>query len=343
MSGLRHTCARRKGQKIAVPDLALKIERLLRHCMDAHGRRRYTLQSQLAEAMGMDPAQLSTAVHTGQLSTANMPALLDMYGLDAGSWLFPANEAERRWLTLVLEPFDAFCARVRLAGGDDYAERAGSTWDHFIECFRVASLTMPTDSEKFCIIARDALDWHGFHVGANKRMGPPGEAGVIASRRLLLPTVRVGQLAKVYLDTRAALPQRDVRARGAWVFMFQDVVVDRKRHIAPLVPFPAGTALNMPEEHIGAGQDTLLQVPLPRGVDQFLEIYADWGSLRSLIAVVTDRPLDDEIVSEGRSFRQLQLERLDLLAARLTNRKAWPAGSFNVWELQYRVDPATKI
>ena len=82
-----------------------------------------------------------------------------------------------------------------------------------------------------------------------------------------------------------------------------------------------------------------MQVPLPRGPEQFLEIYAEWGSLRSLVAVVSDRRLDEEILLESRCRRQLRLERLDLLAARLADPRAWPTGSFTVWELNYKVEP----
>ena len=332
--------ARRKGQEVLVPDLKLKIEQLLHGCLDRDGRPRFPMQCLLAEALDLDPAQLSRALHSGKLSTARVPALLKLYELDAGDWMYPSTEADRRWLALALEPFRAFCARVRLAGGDDHADEGGRTWDRFAGDLRRTARTTPSNSNSFRLVAHDAADWRHPHDAAAKRMGPSGEGSLHGRHHEGLPTVRAGQWAKVFLDTRAALPQRNVRAKGAWVFAFQDVVVDRRRHIAPLVPFPADSALAMPDEHVGGGADTLLQVPLPRGREQFLEIYADWGSLRSLVAVVTERPIDEEIITESRHHRQLQLERLDLLAARLTDRKAWPEGSFTVWELQYKVEPA---
>jgi hypothetical protein len=333
---------RKRGKEVDLPDLRQKINLLLEGRVPRGGRLRpiFTKQGIVAEELGLAPAELCKAIASGRLSTAKVPGLLRLFELDVGDWVVPETEEDRHWLRLAQESIDAFRARVRLAGGDDFSGGSGGTWDRFVVGLRGAARCTPSNPNSFKIVARDREDWLNPRPSAAKRMGPPGDAFHGGSRLPSLPVLRAGQFAKVFLDTQAALPQRNVRVDGAYVFLFQDVVIDRSRHIAPLVPFPPDSTLAMPGERVAGGGDcdTLMQVPLPRGPEQFLEIYADWGSLRSLVAIVTDRTLDEEIVVESRGRRQLQLERLDLLAARLADKQAWPEGSYTVWELQYKVE-----
>ena len=290
--------------------------------------------------MGLDPAELCKAMANGRLSSAKVPELLRLFKLDVADWVVPRTDEDHHWMRLAQEPIDAFRARVRLAGGDDYAGMSGVTWDRYLAGLRAERRSLPAPAHSFMIVARDRGDWQRpLPASGAPRLGPHGDALHGGQRRERLPVVRAGHWAKVFLDARAALPQRNVAAAGAYAFVFQDVLIDRSRHIAPLVPFPPDSALAMPDERVEAA-DPLVQVPLPRGPEQFLEVYAEWGSLRSLVAVVTDRRLDEEILIDSRCRRQLRLERLDLLAARLADRRAWPPGSHTVWELRYQVEPA---
>ena len=336
---------RKRGKEVELPDLRRKIGLLLEGRVPREGRLQavFTKQSLIAQELGLDPAELSKAMTAGRLSTAKVAPLLRLFRLDVGDWVVPETEEDHHWLRLAQEPIDAFRARVRLAGGDDYGGVCGATWDRFIAERRAAERCTPGQPNSFKIVARDPAEWRSPRPAATApRLGPPGEALPDGASHAGLPVLRAGQWAKVFLDTQAALPQRNVSAAGAYVFVFQDVVIDRTRHIAPLVPFPDDSTLAMPGEFVagGRGADPIVQVPLPRGREQFLEIYADWGSLRSLVAVVSDRRLDEEIMLDSRSRRQLRLERLDLLAARLADRQAWPPGSYAVWELHYKVEPA---
>lgn len=335
---------RKRGKEVELPDLRQKIGLLLEGRVPRDGRLRplFPKQSIIAEEMRMDPAELSKAMSSGRLSTAKVPELLRLFKLDVGDWVVPETAEDRLWMGMAREPIDAFRARVRLAGGDDFSGGGGGNWDRFMLGQRLNERSTPADPNSFRIVARDRGDWlHPRAPAGAPRMGPPGDAWHAGARPPRLPVLQAGQLALVFLDTQAALPRRNVAAHGAFVFLFQDVVIDRTRHIAPLVPFPAGSTLAMPDEHIagGPGHDPILQVPLPRGREQFLEIYADWGSLRSLVAVVTDRRLDEEILIDSRCQRQLRLERLDLLAARLGRKQDWPEDSYTVWELNYKVEP----
>ena len=333
---------RKRGREVELPDLRSKIRLLLEGRVPRDGRLRpvFAKQSIIAQEMGLDPAELSKAMANARLSSAKVPELLRLFKLDVADWVVPRSDEDHHWMRLAQEPIDAFRARVRLAGGDDYAGASGAIWDRFIAGLRADQRCTPRPAHSFTIVARERKDWHSPMPVVNaQRLGPQHEALFGAPRRSSLPVVRAGQWARVFLDTRAALPRRHVDAAGAYVFVFQDVVVDRTRHIAPLVPFPPDSALAMPDERVASG-DPVVQVPLPHGTEQFLEVYADWGSLRSLVAVVTDRRLDEEILLDSRSRRQLRLERLDLLAARLADAREWPPGSHTVWELQYQVEPA---
>ncbi len=330
----------RKGREVDLPDLRQKIDLLLE--APPGGRPRFFKHSAVAAAMGLDPTDLSRALGSQRLSTARVAPFLRLFGLEPGDWLLPQTAAEKAWLELAQEPVEAFRARLRLAGGPALGPPAGSLWEAFIDRLRQARVSAPAAAHCFSIVARDRQDWlqpPAATTGA--RMGPPGDPWRAGAQAGGLPVLRAGQFAKVFLDTQAALPRRNVAGDGAWVFLFQDVVVDRRRLIAPLVPFPGGSVLAMPDERVGGGgAEPLLQVPLPRGAEQFLEIYAEWGRLRSLVAVVSSRPLDEEILAQSRQQRQIGLERLDLLAARLADTRRWPAGSYAVWELQYKVEPA---
>lgn len=335
---------RKRGKEIDLPDLRQKISLLLEGHEPRDGRMRpvFTKQSIIANEMALDPAELSKAMAGARLSSAKVPALLRLFKLDVADWIVPQTDEDRHWQSLAQEPLHAFKARVRLAGGDDFSGGSGSTWDRFMAGLRQAGRSTPGHPNSFKIVAHDRHEWQSPKLSTQvARLGPPDDPLRHAGNQPGLPVLQAGQWAKVFLDTQAALPHRNVGVTGAYVFVFQDVVVDRTRHIAPLVPFPQDSALAMPGEHVAGGRDfdPLVQVPLPRGAAQFLEIYAEWGSLRSLVAVVTDRGLEDEILLDSRSKRQLSPERLDLLASRLADVKAWPPGSFTVWELNYRVEP----
>jgi hypothetical protein len=334
---------RKRGREVELPDPRDKIKLLLEGRVPRDGRLRpvFTKQSVIAQEMGLDPSELSKAMAVGRMSSAKVPELLRLFKLDVADWVVPQTDEDRHWMLLAQEPIDAFRARVRLAGGDDYAGVSGVTWNRFITALRAAQRCTPGNPNSFRIVARDRKEWQTPPPApAAPRLGPQADPFHAVQRRAGLPVMRAGHWAKVFLDTQAALPHRHVAAAGAYVFLFQDVLIDRTRHIAPLVPFPPDGALAMPGERVDGGEP-LVQVPLPRGAEQFLEVYAEWGSLRSLVAVVTDRRLDEEILLDSRCRRQLRLERLDLLAARLADRRAWPPGSHTIWELQYQVDAAT--
>ncbi len=334
----RHDHPPRKGREIAVRDLRRKLVWLLEHSRTPDGQRRFANHRALADALAMNEADLSRAIGTESMSTSRLPPLLELFDLDAGTWKLPVTASDAYWEQLALEPFDAFRARVRLAGGDDFGTDGGSTWDRFL-----ASSRITPEARHFTIVARDEAEWarprHAAQHASHARMGPPRTSPTTAAAAAKTLVLHPGQMARVYLDAAAALPARRVHERGAHVFVFQDVIVGRRRCIASLVPFPDGRGLVMPDGRIDPGPG-LVEVPVPRGAQQFLEIYPDWGTQRSLVAVITDRPLDEEIVAESRRHDMMQIERLDLLAARLSDRDAWPDGSWAVWELVYKVLPA---
>jgi hypothetical protein len=336
---------RRRGKEIAMPELRRKIGLLLDGRTPRNGAMRpvFNKQSIIAQGMGLDPSELSKAMAHDRLSTIRVAAFLRLFKLDVADWIVPQTSEDRHWLELAQEPLDAFCARVRLAGGDDYTGRAGDTWDRFMADLKSTGRCTPKDAGAFMIDARDPQDWLHPTPGAHgQRMGPRSDPLAEVRHDPGLPLVRAGQWARVYLNVMHALRERHVMQAGAYIFIFQDVLIDRTRHIAPLVPFPPDCAVTMPGERvhgIAEGGDPLVQVPLPSGQEQFLEIYSNWGLKRSLVAVVSDRPLDEEVLLDSRSQRQICLERLDLLAARLVDPQRFPAGSYVVWKLEYAVEP----
>lgn len=328
------------------PDLDRKIALLL------NGRRleKETLQApfktqrDVAEKLQLDPADLTRCMKEQRIPTSRIPGFLGFFELTVPEWgrktESDMTEEETAWIKLAQEPYAAFCARVRLAGGDDFSGEAGKTWRSFVDSLGKTRLP-PANSKAFEIVARSREEWRQPPPGPGAvRMLPPGARDPAKIRPAHLPLVHAGDLARIFLDTRVALPKRNVEADGAYVFLFQDVVISRRRHILPLVPYPSGSSVIMPSEKLKGGRDgdPVLQVPLPGGKEGFMEIPSGWGVRRSIFAVVTDRMLDEEILCESRTQEQLQIERLDLLAARFADEALWPQGSYAVWELEYAVE-----
>ena len=332
------TTPRRRGHPAPVRDQQRKLRLVLERIRTPTGELRFPTHAALAKALGLHPADLSKVMNGAPLSSTRIPALLRLFDLDVDDNVaeLEGEAVAQAWMDLACEPFDAFRARVRLAGGDDHCGEAGGTWDDFMRRLRGGGAASPAN-RAFTLTARDEGDWLRPPPLDANRMGPRRhQSGDNRAPHEPL-IVHAGHLARVFLDAQAALPRRPVSRRGAHVFIFQDVLVGKQRRIAALVPYPDGRGLEMPSGHIVSGSEPVLQVPTPRGREQFLEIYPDWGSRRSLVAVVTDRPLDAEIIDESRRHDMMQIERVDLLAARLEDRDRWPDGSWTVWELPYQV------
>lgn len=340
---------RRRGVIIEVPDLRQKIDLLVgtQSNADMSSRPPFGKQGAVAAALGWnDGAPLAKAIASNQISSSKVPALLRLFGIhQVRDWIVPETPQDRFWMALLQEPFDAFCARICLAGGDCFAGDVGSTWDRFLGVQRRRWRTTAPGAKPLRIVARSIEGWQNIaRSSGSDRLWPPGAPDPAEAYPTRMPLLHVGDLVRVYLDTRTAPLERAATQFGAYVFLFHDVVIRQRRSILPLVPFPPGSQLVMPGERIegGLNGDPVLQIPVPRGEHQFLTVPQKWGSIRTMVAVVTDRPLDDEVLEDARSQHEIRLERLDLLAARLSNEAQWQQRNYAVFDVQYAVDEGSK-
>ena len=325
---------------LAVPELEAKIKLLKDAPMVMENgivRARFSTQKAVAQELHMHEADLSKAIAAQELSTEKIPALLGLFGLK--------YKDQKECLELAQEPLAAFLPRVALARGRNYvAPPEGKAWNDFCDRLHMSRGPLgPADTRSFELEAKSREEWRR-PLGLTRMLVPEQpDPARMHSKNLLV--VHEGDAARLYLNVAAALSKpRPLDGRVClFLFLFQDVVINRERQIIPMVPCPDESRARFPGERVPSDVHTKtmqLPLPLPGGEESFFDIPAGWGSDRTIWAVITDRQLENEIVGEGRREWRLEIESLDLLAARLSDPKRCPPGSYAVWKLRYAVEPA---
>lgn len=326
---------------IHIPDLRAKLDLLKaarRTARDGTVRHPYPSDREIARAMPhaeggglvMDPGTFSKAADHEKLSLNYLPAFLRLFAIPGvPDILDSARTEDAHWIALAQEPIDAFRARVRLSDGDSYLGSPGALWDAF--CARAPGLEV--DGARRGHLALHAVDRPDPLRGGLMRTLPQGAPNPVRDEADPIFTCRAGDRVGFVFSLAGLLRPEP---RGYHVFAFHDVRVDEGRYFVPLVPFPPTEGTIMPRIPT---RDAILEVPENPHAGNCLVVPDNWGTLRTVVAVVTGKALEDEILEDSRTDFQIRYERLDLLAARLADAARWPAGSFAILRFQYRVLP----
>ena len=314
--------------RVTTPSLRQKLE-LLRdvHVKDELIAGLLPHQSKPDTTLG--PAALSRCQSNDSFPVDYLGALLRLYGLRPPALLETRRPEHRVWLDLVGEhDVAAFLARVRLLGGDvPKAAPAGSHWQHFLAEQRaradalgqthilVNRLDRPRASPAFSMRAVPFDSW-----AADVKRRSPGL--VLDAGERIAWMLTVGDLIR---------PQPSGELH---LFAFYDASVDGNRLYIPLLPAPQAEGVVLPET---CTTGPFVAIPKDPKGRNCLEVDSGWDE-RALMVLVTDRPLEEDILEDTRLDGPIVPERLDLLAARLRDTKRQPHGSWALMRLGYRVN-----
>jgi hypothetical protein len=311
---------------IDIPHLREKIARLP-ECPPKAATLAAQLTHQNEADQCMDGPSLSRASTDNRLPTHYTRSLLSLYGLRVPADLDPANDAHKPWFDALQEPdLHAFDARIRILGGAVQGDPAGTHWDRFCS---------GEVAERAASMAAESIRFHRFDrplATGPSRAFPEGAWTPPAPRRAV-PTLHAHERVSLVLALGDVLTPRPQRYH---LFCFYDVRDAASRWAVPLLPAPPVTGVRMPPAY---SDDSLFEIPESPTRDNCLRVDAGWDE-RALIAVVTSRPLETELTEDTREEGPILFERLDLLAARLQDKRRWPTGSWAMLKLAYQVTEA---
>lgn len=324
---------------VFIPDLPHKVRLLYGHTryVDPQGKRvPIHCQRDLAQALGLDPAELSRAIN-GQsrratpLATSGATASFD-YQISDGSIdsYLPRNtlakflrlfdlpavpetvQAGDEWEKLVVFPIERFCAEVKQRGGRDFLS---SSWDLLVASAQREHPQWRQEAGHLTVQSAPAAQWRKTtQPGTGLRFLAKGQPNPAANEVSDLPRHSVGEWARIELAVDDVLRERPLH-----VLMFQDVVIDAdsRRRFIPLLPSPP-TEFVMPKPILDQPGAYLY---LPRedthGEAQYFEVPAGWGARRRVTAVVTQKPVAADIYAPAAHGWEIGSARLERLAQRL--------------------------
>lgn len=149
-----------------------------------------------------------------------------------------------------------------------------------------------------------------------------------------LPLVHVGDKAFIELHPACGAPdRRNLNTEPLFVLLFQDVKINGIRHFLRI-------DVSSPVKN----RDRLL---LPKGAEvptskRFHVPDERWGTLRKLVAVITDHPIGSDVMGAA-TGKKIEPSNMDLLAYRLMQDSNTARGStlgktygnFEVWQFEY--------
>ena len=334
-------------QELCLPHLLEKVRLLYGHATyrtDQGTSAPLLNQRQLAQALAIDAGDLSRALNGESRRSSKLdsdfsdayreghcapflpqrvlPRWLRLFGLEKVPDRLAPDDP---WCKLAALPFEDFLAEVKKHGGLTFLR---SPWDRF-----VAARSRPVDApggkghasekkavEGLTIESKAAADWR--RPSRNDRFLAPGQPD---------PATDVTGLPVHYVEDRARITLivgKAARERPLHVFIFQDVVIDGRRHFIPLLPAPP-TDFVMPQPRLPNPDlhDDYLLLPCGGTPDhpQLFEVPASWGIRRRLTAVVAQKAVGADVYDAQRDQWEIAPERLDRLADGLERRAygAW--------------------
>jgi hypothetical protein len=276
---------------------------------------------------------ISHALERRELSSAYLPSLLRLFGLDhrnqVPQWIEPGNADHERWIDLLKEPVEAFSARVRLLGGESYAKAPGHAWDAYFK-------PMADDCDK---AAKDRLTVYDIHKplpnASWQRALLPGVPNPIPERPAM---------PELFVDANVRFQATLGRALSApvsplYVLAFHDISLTGSRYFIRLFPLPTVIDADPPKNLAACRAATAVKATELRVPDDesYLVLPSNWGEVRSLVLVISSKQFDDEIMAETAGGSQIPAEALDLLAARLRGLERKYGEDHVLWRLRYRV------
>lgn len=300
-------------------------------------------QKQFADAVGWDPIDLNRVLKGHQEDTmpsACVEPFLRLFQLDPEILKDKGVDLQE----LVNEPFARFGARVEHLDGITFAR---ATWDRLVLSHGLIVNDLRRGGrECFYLFAKPSDAFSG--LGAF-RMLEPDEHDPAVQQDPTLPGVRVGDRAFIQLrpaeGPRKVPEVRDLKGSPCHVLLFQDCKLNGVRTFRRL-PFPSPVTTrdaislpDAPELH----PDRLFVIP---GMG--------WGAVRKLVAVITDREIDGDIVrrTDDKVIAESDLDQLaDILSTELkapvsgnrgADARAEPHRGYGrvcIWQFEYEVYP----
>lgn len=324
---------------VFIRDLPDKVRLLYGHTHDVDPQGKKVpihCQRDLAQALGLDPADLSRAIkgqirRSTPLATSAAPASFDYQKSDGSTdpylprkmlpkflHLFGLADVPEQvqagdeWEQLVVHPIERFCTEVKQRGGRDFLS---SPWDLLVASALRAHPQWRQEEEHLTVQSAPAADWRKTtQPGAGLRFLAKGQPNPATNAVSDLPHLQAGDWARIELYVGDDV----LSEHPLYVLMFQDVVLDgdARRRFIPLLPSPPSefvmpnAILDQPGACLALpGEDT-------HGEAQYFEIPAGWGARRRVTAVVTQKPVAADIYAPEHGW-EIGPARLERLAQRL--------------------------
>lgn len=216
-------------------------------------------------------------------------------------------------LALFNESTDAFCARVRIAGGAAGTSPPGSTWDQFLS------------DQLHCSKG----------PGAVIRVLPAHAESCSANAKTLthdpMPGIRV--LSRVAFEIRQPPSLLAAGLPVHW-YLFHDVRTDSGRHFVPLLPLPFVPDFEPAPQPV---RGRTFSHPVRASASNCFVIPERWGPVRRIVGVASTLPFGRVLLHEAQTQWAISASRIDLLAARLLDNNRVDPRSFEVCQSIYAV------